>query len=57
MRDPAVNAPMPKDAVFSIASMTKAMVSVAALQLLEEGRIGLTDPVSGYLPKLANLRP
>ena len=55
MRDPAADAPMPKDAVFSIASMTKAMVSVAALQLLEEGRIGLADPVSGYLPELANL--
>ena len=55
MRDSAANAPMPKDAVFSIASMTKAMVSVAALQLLEEGRIGLADPVSGYLPELANL--
>ncbi len=55
MRDTSANAPMTKDAVFSIASMTKAMVSVAALQLLEEGRLGLADPVSGYLPELANL--
>lgn len=55
MRDPAAGAPMSKDAVFSIASMTKAMVSVAALQLLEEGRLGLADPVSAYLPELADL--
>ncbi len=54
-RDPAAKAAMTTDAVFSIASMTKAMVSVAALQLLEEGRLGLADPVSGYLPELANL--
>ncbi len=55
MRDVAAKAPMTTDAIFSIASMTKAMVSVAALQLLEEGRLGLADPVSGYLPELANL--
>jgi CubicO group peptidase (beta-lactamase class C family) len=52
VRDPASKAPMPTDAVFSIASMTKVMVSVAALQLLEEGRIGLADPISTYLPEL-----
>jgi CubicO group peptidase (beta-lactamase class C family) len=54
-RDPASQAPMPVDAVFSIASMTKAMTSVAALQLLEEGRLSLADPVATYLPELANL--
>jgi CubicO group peptidase (beta-lactamase class C family) len=53
-REAASAAPMQTDAVFSIASMTKAMTSVAALQLLEEGLIGLADPVSGYLPDLAN---
>jgi CubicO group peptidase (beta-lactamase class C family) len=54
-RDPASNAPMPVDAVFSIASMTKAMTSVAALQLFEEGRLSLADPVATYLPELASL--
>jgi CubicO group peptidase (beta-lactamase class C family) len=54
-RDPASQAPMPVDAVFSIASMTKAMTSVAALQLFEEGRLSLADPVANYLPELANL--
>ena len=55
VRDPASQAPMPVDAVFSIASMTKAMTSVAALQLFEEGRLSLADPVATYLPELANL--
>lgn len=54
-RDPVSKAPMPVDAVFSIASMTKVMTSIAALQLLEEGHIGLADPVSGYLPELGQL--
>ena len=54
-RDAATQAPMPVDAVFSIASMTKAMTSVAALQLFEEGRLSLADSVATYLPELANL--
>ncbi len=48
-------AAMSTDAVFSIASMTKVMTSIAVLQLLEEGRIGLADPVSGYLPELGEM--
>jgi CubicO group peptidase (beta-lactamase class C family) len=54
-RDPASKAPMPVDAVFSIASMTKAMTSVACLQLFEDGRLSLADPVAAYLPELASL--
>jgi len=54
-RDPAERSPMTTDAVFSIASMTKPMVSVAALCLLEEGRLALCDPVSKYLPALSDL--
>ena len=55
-RDPETRAPMPADAVFSIASMTKPMTSVAILQLFEEGRLLLADPVSKFLPELAGLR-
>ncbi len=55
-RDAAAREAMPVDAIFSIASMTKPMVSVAILQLLEEGRLLLGDPVSAYLPALAHLR-
>jgi CubicO group peptidase (beta-lactamase class C family) len=51
-RDPAVRAPMTPDAIFRIASMTKPMVTVAALSLYEEGRLLLDDPVSKYIPAL-----
>jgi len=40
---------MPQDAIFLIASMTKPVTSVAIMQLFEEGRLGLDDPVSKYL--------
>ena len=46
---------MPTDAIFSIASMTKPLVSVAALALNEEGRMLVNAPVSTYLPQLARL--
>lgn len=54
-RDPASGAPMQSDAIFSIASMTKAMVSTAIMMLWEEGRILLSDPASKYLPELADM--
>ena len=47
--------PMTADAIFRIASMTKAVTSVAAMQLFEQGRFGLDDPAETYLPELANL--
>lgn len=47
--------PMTADAIFRIASMTKAVTSVAAMQLYEQGRIALDDPAEKYLPELANL--
>ena len=45
--------PIARDALFWIASMTKAITSVAALQLAAEGRIGLDEPVGRWLPELA----
>jgi CubicO group peptidase (beta-lactamase class C family) len=53
-RDPATKAPMQRDAIFSIASMTKPMVSVAIMMLHEEGKLALWDPVAKFLPQLAN---
>ena len=53
--DPTTSAPMPKDAIFRLYSMTKPLTSVAAMMLVEEGRIRLTDPVGMYLPQLAKL--
>jgi CubicO group peptidase (beta-lactamase class C family) len=51
-RDPAGAAPMAADSIFRIYSMTKPIVSVAAMMLLEEGRFLLSDPVAKYLPEL-----
>src|SRR5262249_14881235 len=55
-RDPQGGAPMTKDAIFRLYSMTKPFTSVGAMMLVEDGRIMLNDPVSKYLPKLANLQ-
>ncbi|HEY3888765.1 MAG TPA: serine hydrolase domain-containing protein, partial [Caulobacteraceae bacterium] len=46
-------APMTTDTLFWMASCTKALTSAAALQLVEEGLIGLDDPVGRWLPQLA----
>jgi CubicO group peptidase (beta-lactamase class C family) len=53
-RDREAQAAMTRDAVFRIASMTKPVVSVAAMMLAEEGRLQLAAPVADYLPELAN---
>jgi CubicO group peptidase (beta-lactamase class C family) len=55
-RDKAAGAPMPADAIFNIASMTKPMVAVAALQLYEQGRLLMDDPVAKYFPKFADMQ-
>jgi CubicO group peptidase (beta-lactamase class C family) len=44
---------MTTDTIFRIASQTKAITSAAILALMEEGRIGLTDPVSRFIPPFA----
>jgi CubicO group peptidase (beta-lactamase class C family) len=56
MQNPNTKAPMSRDSIFRIYSMTKPLTSVAAMMLVEEGKIRLTDPVSMYLPELANLQ-
>ncbi len=47
---------MREDHLFRIASMTKAVTSVAALQLIEQGKFALEDPVRNYLPEFAKLQ-
>ena len=42
------------DAIFNIASMTKPMTAVAALQLYERGKLLMEEPLSKYFPKFAN---
>jgi len=55
-RDKAVGAPMTTDAIFNIASMTKPMVAVGALQLYEQGKLLMDEPVAKYFPKFANMQ-
>jgi CubicO group peptidase (beta-lactamase class C family) len=55
-RDKAAGAPMTPEAIFRIASMTKPMVTVAAMTLHEEGRLFPSDPVSKYLPAFSKLQ-
>ncbi len=52
-RDREAKAPMTNDAIFRIASMTKPIVSVATMMLMEEGKLSLADPVSKYIPAFA----
>jgi CubicO group peptidase (beta-lactamase class C family) len=54
--DKAKGTPMPKDAIFSIASMTKPMVAAGALALYEENRLLMNEPIGTYLPALRNMR-
>lgn len=49
-------APMQRDTIFRIASMTKPVAAVAAMILVEEGMVRLDDPVDRWLPELANRR-
>ncbi len=56
LQDPATRATMKRDTIFRLYSMTKPLVSVAAMMMVEEGKIFLADPVSKHLPELANLK-
>jgi CubicO group peptidase (beta-lactamase class C family) len=51
-RDAASGTPVKVDAIFSIASMTKAITSAAALQLVERKKVALDEPAEKYLPEL-----
>ena len=46
--------PMARDTIFRIASISKPMLAAAVLTLADEGRLALTDPISRWLPELAN---
>jgi CubicO group peptidase (beta-lactamase class C family) len=55
-RDIAQNAPMQKDSIFRIYSMSKPITGVAMMMLFEEGKWQLNDPVAKYIPEFANLK-
>ena len=46
-------APMARDSIFRLASITKPITAAAVMMLVEDGRIGLADPVAPWLPELA----
>jgi CubicO group peptidase (beta-lactamase class C family) len=55
-RDVATGAPMTDDTIFRLFSMTKPITSVAAMMLIDEGKLRLDDPVAKYIPSFANVR-
>ena len=55
-RDIEANSPIERDTIFRIASMTKPITSVAALMLVDEGRIALDEPISRIAPEFSAMR-
>jgi CubicO group peptidase (beta-lactamase class C family) len=54
--DPQTKAPMTRDAIFRIYSMSKPITTVAAMTLFEDGKFNLDEPVGKYLPQLLKLQ-
>src|SRR5258705_13844432 len=55
-QDKGENTPMKLDSIFRIYSMTKPLASVAAMMLVEDGVIQLTDPISKFLPAFNDMK-
>lgn len=55
-RDVEAKLQIERDTIFRIASMTKPITTTAALMLLEEGRFALHDPITRWVPEMANMR-
>ncbi len=56
VRDVATMRPMTSDTIFRLYSMSKPITAVAAMSLVEEGKLSLTDPVSQYIPSFADVK-
>ena len=56
VQDVVSKAPMSDKTIFRLFSMTKAITAVVSMQLLEEGKIKLDDPISKYIPSFANVK-
>jgi CubicO group peptidase (beta-lactamase class C family) len=56
VRDVQTREPMTPDTIFAIHSMTKPITSVAAMMLIDEGKLALADPVSKYIPAFADVK-
>ncbi len=56
LRDVATGQPMTADTIFRLYSMSKPVTSVAAMMLVDDGKLSLSDPVSKYIPDFANIK-
>src|SRR6202045_3460032 len=56
VRDVATQLSMSADTIFRLYSMSKPIASVAAMMLVEDGKLALGDPVSKYIPAFADVR-
>ena len=55
-QDPQAGTPMAVDSIFRIYSMTKPIVSLAVMQLMERGQLLLSDPVARHLPEFSDVK-
>jgi CubicO group peptidase (beta-lactamase class C family) len=55
-RDAATKEPMTDDTIFRLFSLTKPITSVVAMQLIDEGKLALNDPVAKYIPSFADVK-
>src|SRR6202035_1894935 len=56
LRDVATKIPMTPDTIFRLYSMSKPITSVAAMMLVEDGKLSLSDPVAKYIPAFADVK-
>src|SRR6267378_1545643 len=56
VQDVVSKAPMTDHTIFRLSSMTKAITSVVAVQLIDEGKLSLDDPIAKYIPSFANMK-
>jgi CubicO group peptidase (beta-lactamase class C family) len=56
VRDPGTKEPLTPDSIFRIYSMSKPITTVAAMMLVEEGKLQLDEPLSKYIPAFANVK-
>ena len=56
VRDVATKLPMTDDTIFRLFSMTKPITSVVAMMMVEEGKLGLNDPIAKYIPSFADVK-
>jgi CubicO group peptidase (beta-lactamase class C family) len=56
VQDVVSKAPMTDQTIFRLSSMTKAITSVVAVQLIDQGKLSLDDPIAKYIPSFANVK-